>query len=92
MGRFSARIAAAGGSGESRARWVEVKSMKGSLNDRPVGMSQAQFNFASQKATPTGYTLSSMLSTRRASACFESKIRSVMFAQTPSIKAGPASP
>ena len=30
-------------------RWVEVKSMKGSLNDRPVGMSQAQFNFAREK-------------------------------------------
>lgn len=27
-------------------RWVEVKSMKGSLEDRPVGLSSAQFEFA----------------------------------------------
>lgn len=30
-------------------RWVEVKSMTGSLNDRPIGMSRAQFDFASAK-------------------------------------------
>jgi uncharacterized protein DUF3883 len=30
-------------------RWVEVKSMTGSLKDRPVGMSRAQFNLASEK-------------------------------------------
>lgn len=30
-------------------RWVEVKSMTGSLNDRPVGMSRAQFDLASEK-------------------------------------------
>jgi hypothetical protein len=27
-------------------RWVEVKAMSGTLNDRPVGMSSAQFEFA----------------------------------------------
>lgn len=27
-------------------RWVEVKSMKGTLNDRPVGLSSTQFEFA----------------------------------------------
>lgn len=30
-------------------RWVEVKSMTGSLNDRSVGMSHAQFNLAMEK-------------------------------------------
>jgi len=30
-------------------RWVEVKSMTGTLNDRPVGMSHAQFNLAMEK-------------------------------------------
>ena len=30
-------------------RWVEVKSMTGTLNDRPVGMSHAQFNLALEK-------------------------------------------
>lgn len=30
-------------------RWVEVKSMTGSLNDRPVGMSRAQFDLALEK-------------------------------------------
>lgn len=30
-------------------RWVEVKSMTGSLKDRPVGMSRAQFDFALEK-------------------------------------------
>lgn len=29
-------------------RWVEVKAMKGSLEDRPVGLSSAQFEFARQ--------------------------------------------
>jgi hypothetical protein len=28
------------------ARWIEVKSMTGSLQDRPVGLSRAQFDFA----------------------------------------------
>jgi hypothetical protein len=27
-------------------RWVEVKSMTGTLMDRPVGLSPAQFEFA----------------------------------------------
>jgi hypothetical protein len=31
------------------SRWVEVKSMTGSLEDRPVGMSRAQFDFAREK-------------------------------------------
>jgi hypothetical protein len=30
-------------------RWVEVKSMTGSLRDRPVGMSRAQFDLALEK-------------------------------------------
>jgi len=30
-------------------RWVEVKSMTGSLKDRPVGMSRAQFDLALEK-------------------------------------------
>jgi hypothetical protein len=30
-------------------RWVEVKSMTGSLKDRPVGLSRAQFDFAREK-------------------------------------------
>jgi hypothetical protein len=29
-------------------RWVEVKAMKGSLDDRPVGLSSVQFEFARQ--------------------------------------------
>ncbi|MFM5700578.1 MULTISPECIES: sacsin N-terminal ATP-binding-like domain-containing protein [Aeromonas] len=30
-------------------RWVEVKSMTGSLEDRPVGLSHTQFNYAREK-------------------------------------------
>ncbi|VVN19887.1 hypothetical protein PS631_04324 [Pseudomonas fluorescens] len=30
-------------------RWVEVKSMTGSLQDRPVGLSHTQFNYAREK-------------------------------------------
>ena len=30
-------------------RWIEVKSMTGSLNDRPVGLSRAQFDLALQR-------------------------------------------
>ena len=30
-------------------RWIEVKSMTGSLDDRPVGMSHVQFEFAREK-------------------------------------------
>lgn len=30
-------------------RWVEVKSMTGTLDDRPVGMSRTQFEFAQQR-------------------------------------------
>ena len=33
----------------SPVRWVEVKAMTGSLKDRPVGLSRAQFDFASEK-------------------------------------------
>lgn len=36
------------GSG-TQTRWVEVKSMTGTLNDRPVGMSHVQFDFARKK-------------------------------------------
>lgn len=32
-----------------QVRWVEVKSMTGSLQDRPVGISSTQFDFASAK-------------------------------------------
>jgi hypothetical protein len=32
-----------------RIRWVEVKSMTGSLKDRPVGLSRAQFDYAREK-------------------------------------------
>lgn len=32
-----------------RTRWVEVKSMTGSLEDRPVGLSHTQFDFAREK-------------------------------------------
>lgn len=32
-----------------RIRWVEVKSMTGSLEDRPVGLSHIQFDFARDK-------------------------------------------
>lgn len=35
--------------GGNIVRWVEVKSMTGSLRDRPVGMSRAQFDLALQK-------------------------------------------
>ncbi|MEX7641930.1 sacsin N-terminal ATP-binding-like domain-containing protein [Stenotrophomonas maltophilia] len=35
-------------SGE-QIRWVEVKSMTGTLEDRPVGLSQTQFDFAREK-------------------------------------------
>ncbi|WP_216665175.1 DUF3883 domain-containing protein [Pseudomonas aeruginosa] len=30
-------------------RWVEVKSMTGSLEDRPVGLSHTQFDYAREK-------------------------------------------
>ena len=30
-------------------RWVEVKSMTGSLEDHPVGLSHTQFNYAREK-------------------------------------------
>ena len=30
-------------------RWVEVKSMTGSLDDRPVGLSHTQFDWAREK-------------------------------------------
>ncbi|QSP93792.1 DUF3883 domain-containing protein [Marinobacter salinisoli] len=30
-------------------RWVEVKSMTGSLEDRPVGLSYTQFDYAREK-------------------------------------------
>lgn len=33
----------------SVVRWVEVKSMTGSLHDRPVGLSSKQFDFAREK-------------------------------------------
>lgn len=36
-------------SGGRQIRWVEVKSMKGSLEDRPVGLSHTQFNCAREK-------------------------------------------
>lgn len=32
-------------------RWVEVKSMTGTLKDRPVGLSHTQFNYAREKGT-----------------------------------------
>lgn len=32
-----------------QTRWVEVKSMTGTLKDRPVGLSHKQFNFAREK-------------------------------------------
>ena len=32
-------------------KWVEVKSMTGSLKDRPVGLSRAQFDLAQEKGT-----------------------------------------
>jgi len=32
-------------------RWIEVKAMTGGLQDRPVGLSHTQFDFARQKAT-----------------------------------------
>jgi hypothetical protein len=36
-------------SGGRQVRWVEVKSMTGSLEDRPVGLSLRQFNYAREK-------------------------------------------
>ncbi|MDE0566926.1 DUF3883 domain-containing protein, partial [Shewanella sp. K8] len=30
-------------------RWVEVKAMTGTLEDRPVGLSHTQFNYAREK-------------------------------------------
>lgn len=33
----------------SQTRWVEVKSMTGSLQDRPVGLSHTQFDCAREK-------------------------------------------
>lgn len=38
----------ADGSGK-QTRWVEVKAMTGSLNDRPVGMSHTQFYYARER-------------------------------------------
>ncbi|WP_208866741.1 protein NO VEIN domain-containing protein [Burkholderia reimsis] len=32
-----------------QVRWIEVKSMTGSLEDRPVGLSQTQFDCAREK-------------------------------------------
>lgn len=37
------------GSGGRQIRWVEVKSMTGTLEDRPVGLSRVQFDFAREK-------------------------------------------
>lgn len=36
-------------SGGKQIRWVEVKSMTGTLADRPVGLSHTQFDFAREK-------------------------------------------
>jgi hypothetical protein len=36
-------------SGDRPIRWVEVKSMTGTLKDRPVGLSHTQFDFAREK-------------------------------------------
>nr|WP_241011519.1 DUF3883 domain-containing protein [Burkholderia sp. Ac-20392] len=36
-------------SGGKQIRWVEVKSMTGSLQDRPVGLSHTQFDCAREK-------------------------------------------
>jgi hypothetical protein len=36
-------------SGGRQIRWVEVKSMTGSLEDRPVGLSRKQFDCAREK-------------------------------------------
>jgi hypothetical protein len=36
-------------SGGNRIRWIEVKAMTGSLDDRPVGLSHTQFDFAQKK-------------------------------------------
>lgn len=36
-------------SGGRQTRWVEVKSMTGTLEDRPVGLSHTQFNYAREK-------------------------------------------
>nr|WP_241427753.1 DUF3883 domain-containing protein [Fertoeibacter niger] len=33
----------------NRTRWVEVKAMTGCLDDRPVGLSHTQFDFAQEK-------------------------------------------
>ncbi len=35
----------------NQIRWVEVKSMTGTLADRPVGLSRMQFDFAREKGT-----------------------------------------
>lgn len=35
--------------GGNQTRWVEVKSMTGSLEDRPVGLSHTQFDYARQR-------------------------------------------
>ncbi len=35
-------------SGRKKTRWIEVKAMAGSLNDRPVGMSHTQFKLAQE--------------------------------------------
>lgn len=37
------------GSNDQRERWIEVKSMTGSLHDRPVGLSRKQFEWACEK-------------------------------------------
>lgn len=36
-------------SGGRQARWIEVKSMTGSLEDRPVGLSRTQFEWARER-------------------------------------------
>lgn len=38
------------GSDGKQTRWVEVKSMTGTLADRPVGLSHTQFDYAREKA------------------------------------------
>jgi hypothetical protein len=37
--------------GGKPVRWVEIKSMTGSLQDRPVGLSRTQFDYALQRGT-----------------------------------------
>lgn len=53
--------------GGKPVRWVEVESMTGSLEDRPVGHSRTQFDCARQRGTGpgTGYTWSSTRPTPR---------------------------